>query len=91
MGDSAGGNLTAVVARELSTHISLSIPIYPVIYFGLFSQSKYDNALQPILPARLMDWFTLRYFKTRQEISSPLANPYYGNLTILPRTHVITA
>lgn len=27
-----------------------------------------------------MDWFTLRYFKTRQEISSPLANPYYGTL-----------
>lgn len=91
LGDSAGGNLTAIVARELSNHISLSIPIYPVITFGVYSKSKYENAFQPILSARLMDWFTLRYFNSRYEMSSQLANAYYGNLTTLPRTHVITA
>jgi acetyl esterase len=85
------GNLTTIVARELSSSISLSIPIYPVIFFGQLSQSKFDNSYQPILPAAVMDWFSLRYFNSREEMSSRLANPYFGDLTKLPRTHVITA
>jgi acetyl esterase len=38
-----------------------------------------------------MDWFSLRYFNSRHEMSSRFANPLFGDLTKLPRTHIITA
>jgi acetyl esterase len=71
--------------------VSLAIPIYPVITFGQLSQSKFDNSHQPILPAAVMEWFNLRYFSSREEMASRYANPYFGDLTKLPRTHIITA
>jgi acetyl esterase len=38
-----------------------------------------------------MDWFSLRYFNSRHEMSSRFANPLFGDLSKLPRTHIITA
>mmetsp|Transcript_18697 Transcript_18697/g.27050 ORF Transcript_18697/g.27050 Transcript_18697/m.27050 type:complete len:364 (+) Transcript_18697:86-1177(+) len=91
MGDSAGGHLAAIVARELQDRVSLSIPIYPVIYWGVLSQSKHDNSMQPVLSSALMEWFSLRYFTSRDEMCHPLANPLSGDVSKLPRTHIITA
>ena len=91
VGDSAGGNLTAIVARELYDKVSLSIPIYPVVFHGILSQSCHDWALAPILSAATMNWFSLCYFDHRDQIQHPLADPLFGHIEKLPRTHVITA
>jgi acetyl esterase len=91
LGDSAGGNLTAIVARELHESVSLSIPIYPVVFHGVLSQSWLDSANCPVLSSFTMDWFSLRYFEHRDQIFHPLAYPLAGPIEKLPRTHVITA
>ncbi len=91
LGDSAGGNLTSIVTLELKNMISLSIPIYPVVNFGFMSESKVENATAPILTARIMDWYSLRYFNSASEQRHPLANPLVRDLVGTPTTHVITA
>lgn len=91
LGDSAGGNLAAIVTQELKNMISLSIPIYPVVSFGVMSASKVENAMAPILTATVMDWYSLRYFNSANEQRHPLANPLVRDLSGTPRTHIITA
>lgn len=94
MGDSAGGNLSIIVSIELWDIVSMVIPIYPVVNFAVFSESKVTNAYAPILKARDMDWYTLRYFKSAADMLDPLANPLVRpdeELCRVPYTHVITA
>ena len=94
MGDSAGGNLTAIVSLELSDLVYMAIPIYPVIYFGVLSESKVRNADAPVLKATSVDWYNLRYFRYRSDLVHPLANPLERSkeqLAKAPYTHVITA
>ncbi|CAE7764711.1 lipI, partial [Symbiodinium microadriaticum] len=94
MGDSAGGNLAAVASLELSELLCMAIPIYPVIQFGLLSESKVRNADAPILKALSMDWYNIRYFRQRTDFLHPWANPLarpQEQLTRAPYTHVITA
>lgn len=92
LGDSAGGNLTIIVTCELKNLIKLSIPIYPVVSFGLLSESKVRHYDAPMLKSLSMDWYNLRYFKNRKDLFDNLATPLYRtDLYLLPRTHVITA
>ena len=94
VGDSAGGNLTIISSLELSSLVSLSIPIYPVTSFGMLTQSKLRNADAPILKAYSVDWYNMRYFRSPSDMLHPLANPMArGNADLkkAPRTHVITA
>jgi acetyl esterase len=93
-GDSAGGNLTIIASLELSDIVRFAIPIYPVVYFGMMSESKLRNADAPILKSLSMDWYNMRYFRTRSDLIHPLANPLERPLQDLrkaPRTHIITA
>lgn len=92
LGDSAGGNLTIIVTCELKHLIKLSIPIYPVISFGILSESKVTHYNAPMLKGQSIDWYNLRYFKNRQDMFDKLATPLYRNdLNLLPTTFVITA
>jgi acetyl esterase len=92
MGDSAGGNLTACVSVELKNIVKLAIPIYPVIFFGVLSHSNLENVEAPILPAKRMYWFSLRYFNKREELSMEIACPLNRkSLAGTPTTHIITA
>ena len=91
LGDSAGGNLTIIVTCELYHIVKLSIPIYPVVFFGTLSESKLEYADAPILTYKALEWYNLRYFSSRSDLMHPFANPLVRNLTNLPRTHVITA
>lgn len=94
VGDSAGGNLSIIVSLELHDIITIAVPIYPVITFGLMNQSKLRNAFAPILKAISMDWYNMRYFSAMTDILHPLANPLVRSqkeLSRVPYTHVITA
>ena len=84
----------ASMACELPDLIRLSVPVYPVISFGLCSQSKVENYGMPILPAVMMDWFSNRYFRGGDDLLNPLVCPLRRSgeeLAKVCKTHVITA
>lgn len=94
LGDSAGGNLAIIVSIELWDLVTMAVPIYPVISFGMFSESKLRNANAPILKALSVEWFNLRYFRSVADLFDPMANPLVRppeELSRVPYTHVITA
>jgi acetyl esterase len=94
MGDSAGGNLAIIVSIELWDIVFMVVPIYPVITFGMFSESKVRNADAPILKALSLDWYNLRYFRSAADLMDSMANPLMRStkeLARVPYTHVITA
>jgi acetyl esterase len=92
IGDSAGGNLTAIVTAELRHIVKLSIPIYPIITYGVASHSYLENSRAPILNSEYMNWFTLRHFSSYTQTLHPLACPLsQSSLIGVPRTHIITA
>ncbi len=60
-GDSAGGNLAAVVANERRGAVAFQLLIYPVTDMNRTSQSYRDNAEGYLLSAELMGWFEGHY------------------------------
>ena len=77
VGDSAGGNLAAVVAAEFHDQIKVSVPVYPgSILHGVVTASKLENADAPVLSISLGNWFHRMYFGDRTDLHShPLASP----------------
>ena len=94
LGDSAGGNLAIIASIELRDILSMAVPIYPVVTFGMHSDSKVTHANAPILKSVAMDWFSVRYFRGFNDYLHKLANPLVRSneeLSKVPYTHVITA
>ncbi len=60
-GDSAGGNLAAIVANERRDAVAFQLLIYPVTDMTHASQSYRDNADGYLLTAELMAWFEDSY------------------------------
>jgi acetyl esterase/lipase len=95
-GDSAGGNLAAVVAlmaRDAKgPSIALQVLIYPVTDLGSESKSYADFADGYMLTRDSMRWFTAHYLGGKEDAQdwrvSPLRAP---SLAGLPPTLVITA
>jgi acetyl esterase/lipase len=95
-GDSAGGNLAAVVAlmaRDAGgPSIALQVLIYPVTDLGSESKSYADFADGYMLTRDSMRWFTAHYLGGKEDAQdwrvSPLRAP---SLAGLPPTLVITA
>lgn len=97
-GDSAGGNLAAVVAFERPTSITGQILIYPVTqYYEPFTASYHKNAKGHGLTLKLMIWFwdSYLYNSPLQDADltrHPLAAPAHRNVSDkLPPALVITA
>lgn len=92
-GDSAGGNLAAIVAHQLPSIVSLQLLIYPIIpTLGAHSHSVFKYRYAPILSANLMAWFRLMYFSDYRDLKDPLACPLNGaGLANLPPALIITA
>lgn len=74
-GDSAGGNLAAIVAAELPHVVKFQSLIYPGITFAVFSDSAASNAYAPVLPLARVSWFSRRYFRGVEDLLHPLACP----------------
>ncbi|MEY4362485.1 MAG: hypothetical protein RL391_1791, partial [Actinomycetota bacterium] len=94
-GDSAGGNLAAVVAQLQPVPLRHQMLIYPVTDARRGSQSYRDNADGYRLTAAAMKWFCDHYLSGGQgSESDPRVSPLYADDAILataPPALVITA
>jgi acetyl esterase len=95
-GDSAGGNLAAVVAQMARERggppIAYQILIYPVIDAACDSASYTENAEGYFLEKQAMEWFWRQYLGVDCDGTDPLASPIRArDLTALPPAIVVTA
>lgn len=95
-GDSAGGNLTAVVAHMArdggGPSLAFQLLIYPVTDFNFGTPSYLQNADGYLLTRDTMMWFWNHYLRHEGDGNSPLASPLRSdNLRGLPPALVITA
>lgn len=95
-GDSAGGNLTAVVAQMARNHggpkLVFQLMIYPATDFTFQGASLKENADGYFLTADDMDWFSNHYLRSEADRKNPMASPLLAdNLSNLPPALIITA
>lgn len=94
-GDSAGGNLAAVIAqlaRDAGLPLRSQVLIYPVIDRRLDRPSMVDNAEGYVLERADMEWFWQQYDPEGRAASDPTAVPLArGDLSGLAPALVITA
>jgi acetyl esterase len=97
MGDSAGGNLAAVVAIKArdagGPEIAFQCLVYPATDLTRTFASHQENGQGYLLTSEMMDWFMNHYFGDDMDLlSSPDASPYFvEDLSGLPPALVITA
>jgi acetyl esterase len=89
-GDSAGGNLAAVVARQLRAQLSFQLLIYPVTDAGVNTPSYTEFDARFGLTAASMQRFWRLYLDGADGLK-PDASPLRGELDGLPPAYVITA
>ncbi len=94
-GESAGGNLAAVVCQmardEASPKIGFQLLLYPVVDCDMSRQSYIDNAKDYILTTDSMHWFWNHYCPEQSARQHPRASPLRGELSGLPPALVVTA
>ena len=95
-GDSAGGNLAAVVAlrsREAGPNLAGQVLIYPVTYqVGPDTASRKENAEGYFLTRADMAWFGKHYFASIEDAESVDASPANArDLSGLPPALIVTA
>lgn len=94
-GDSAGGNLAAVVAQEARDDERLRVRhqalIYPAVDMTLASPSIDEHAHAPILTRANIHAFRAHYLADGADPTSPLVSPLFGELAGLPPALVQTA
>jgi len=95
-GDSAGGNLTTVVAHMArdrgGPRIAFQLLIYPVTDYNFGTRSYQQNADGYLLTKDAMKWFWNHYLREEADGSSPLASPLRSTkLAGLPPAFVMTA
>lgn len=95
-GDSAGGNLTAVVsylAREKAApKLVHQLLIYPATDFTADNASLRENGEGYLLTEDSMVYFRNHYLRTSDDVRNPLASPFLiDDLSGLPPATVITA
>ncbi len=95
-GDSAGGNLAAVVALMARDRggpaLVHQLLIYPVTDYAFDTPSYKENAEGYFLTREMMQWFWGHYLKTEADGVQPLASPLRADdVSNLPPANVITA
>jgi acetyl esterase len=94
-GDSAGGNLAAVVAQVLhadGTPLAAQFLIYPAVDAEGEYPSRVENATGYFLEKDTMDWFYGHYAGAWGDAKDPRLSPlHHGDLTGLPPAVVVTA
>jgi acetyl esterase len=95
MGDSAGGNLAAVVAQVLrdrgSSPLRHHALLYPALDLTLSSHSLHDLAEAPMLTLRTIRWCADHYAAAGADRADPSLSPLFGDLPGLPPALVQTA
>lgn len=95
-GDSAGGNLAAVVCLMAKARhgpsIANQILIYPITDLSDKNYQDYPDEMSPALTKSDMNWFIKHYISRKEDMQNQYASPILGNeLTDLPPTLFITA
>jgi acetyl esterase/lipase len=95
-GDSAGGNLTAVVAQMARDRggpaLVYQLLVYPVTNYGYDTASYRENAEGYLLTKDAIVWFWNHYLRSATDGNNPLASPLQANdLHGLPPAMVLTA
>ncbi|MHC0433629.1 alpha/beta hydrolase [Streptomyces sp. O3] len=94
-GDSAGGNLAAVVAQIARDRggpaIGLQVLVYPSTDMLHQGASRTRNANGYFLTSAQMTWFGKQYLRGGGDPAHPHISPLRGDLAGLPPAHVVTA
>ncbi|WP_234801969.1 alpha/beta hydrolase [Mycolicibacterium conceptionense] len=93
-GDSAGGNLAAVVAMTARDRggppIAFQVLIYPVVDQRRKSSLSSPHTRSGVLTSAHMQWFTAQYLGSSGAQTDVAASPILGDMTGLPDGHVLT-
>ena len=94
-GDSAGGNLAAVVALMARDRggpaIAGQVLLYPITDHSFDTPSYKENGSGYFLTTETMKWFWKHYLATPEQGSEPYASPLRAELKGLPPAIVLTA
>jgi acetyl esterase len=95
-GDSAGGNLAAVMALlardRHGPRLALQVLVYPVTHYAFTTASYRENATGYLLTTEDMRWFWRHYLAREEQGREPNASPLLArSLADLPPALVITA
>jgi len=95
-GDSAGGNLAAVVSQQIAAHgervPTAQVLIYPAVDFALDTPSHREGEDAHIIPADRVRWYADRYLPPGLDRFDPRASPLRAHdLSGQPPTLLITA
>ncbi|MFM8554212.1 MAG: alpha/beta hydrolase [Acidimicrobiales bacterium] len=93
-GDSAGGNLAAIVAQQRPVPLCFQLLIYPSVDMTQSFPSHAENAAGPVLTDKAMEWFIGHYVQDRSRLRDELASPWFADDSMLrgtPPALVITA
>ena len=94
-GDSAGGNLAAVVcqiAKNKGPRLALQVLFCPVADFAADNQSRRDFAFGYFLERPLMEWTATHYLSPNVDLKDPRLSPLWAaDLSGLPPAHIHTA
>jgi acetyl esterase len=93
-GDSAGGNLAAVVSQQRPVPLVFQMLIYPATDMTQSFPSHQENAAGPVLTKGAMAWFIGHYMPKGSDWKDPLASPGFSPDNLLkgaPPALVITA
>jgi acetyl esterase len=92
-GDSAGGNLAAVMAMAARDHggpaIAFQVLIYPVVDQRRKSSLSSPHTRSGVLTAAHMQWFTEQYLGAGGDRAGVQASPILGDMSGLPDAHVL--
>lgn len=89
-GDSAGGNLSAIVAQTIPG-AAAQLLVYPAVdVFGTY-ESRNVNATGRFLDMAVMEWFVTQYLTTHVEPHDTRLSPLHGVRPGLPPAIVVTA
>jgi acetyl esterase len=92
-GDSAGGNLAAVVAQHLGDVLAAQLLIYPATDGVGDYPSRAENGEGLFLTTAMMDWFSAHYVPADTDLATELARiaPLHGDLSEVAPALVVTA
>ncbi|RLS43743.1 MAG: alpha/beta hydrolase [Planctomycetota bacterium] len=94
-GDSAGGNLAAVVALMARDRgdpaIAAQVLLYPITDHNYDTGSYRDNGKGYFLTTETMKWFWNHYLESPEQGKEPYASPLQADLKGLPPAIVLTA
>ncbi|MDT7861997.1 MAG: alpha/beta hydrolase [Saccharolobus sp.] len=92
-GDSAGGNITAVVAllSKGKMNLKYQILIYPAVGFDSVSKSMIEYSDGFFLTREHIEWFGSQYLRSPTDVLDPRFSPILSDLSNLPPALIITA